>query len=287
MANLPPPLLVEQARRNMATRGEWQSFAEHRQRVTELLFESAAGDNPQTLCVLGAGNCNDLDLPELLNRFERIHLVDCDLAALEAGVSRQGLADNSQLVLHGDHDLTGIAGAIRSWTPASLPAAAEIDRVIQLARQAPLPEVGEQVAVCGSVCVLSQLLEGVAQALGSDHPRFLDLLQAVRQRHLETIASLLAPGGAGTLITDLVSSATAPQIVTAQDVAIPMLTGQLISDRNFFTGLNPAVLIQLLASNAILPGELRQIEPISPWRWNLGLRTYLVYAIRFRRRIAS
>ena len=43
------------------------------------------------LCVLGAGNCNDLDLRRLSERFDEIHLIDLDPAALGEAVRRQGV----------------------------------------------------------------------------------------------------------------------------------------------------------------------------------------------------
>ena len=119
--------------------------------------------------------------------------------------------------------------------------------------------------------------------MSENHPRFLELVQLVRRRHLEMLAELVAPGGAGLLITDLVSSDSAPQILTEQEVALPALVAQLIHQQNFFTGLNPAVLLQLLATEPRLKEKVREIEAIYPWRWKLGPRTYAVYAIRFRR----
>src|SRR6187399_585339 len=55
-------------------------YAPHRERVMALIPEQPAGG---TLCVLGAGRCDDLDLPRLARRFTRIHLVDLDGKAME------------------------------------------------------------------------------------------------------------------------------------------------------------------------------------------------------------
>lgn len=284
MADSLPSVLTEQERRNRATRGHWPLFADHRRTVTDLLL--ASGDSnkkPATLCVLGAGNCNDLDLLPLLTRFGTIHLVDWDAAALADGLSRQNLAGDLRLALHGGLDLTGIAAATSHWSPSQPPPEPEIDQAIRLASNAPLPEIDSGVDVCASVSLLSQLIESVARSLGEGHPRFLELLQAVRRRHLEMLVELVAPGGAGLLITDLVSSESAPQILTEKEVALPSLVAQLIQQRNFFTGLNPAVLLQQLSTDPRLLVQVREIEVVSPWRWNLGSRTYVVYAIRFLR----
>ena len=163
MADSPSPVLAEQERRNLATRGHWQLFADHRRRVTDLLQTSGhPTKKPATLCVLGAGNCNDLDLLQLLTYFGRIHLVDWDAPALEAGLARQDLAGDSRLVLHGGVDLSGIAMATSLWS-ANQPSDQEIEQAMRLADSAPLPEIGEAVDVCASVCLVSQLIEGVVR----------------------------------------------------------------------------------------------------------------------------
>jgi hypothetical protein len=249
--------LAEQQRRNRATQGHWQLFASHRQRVTDLLVSAAQAFAPHQprLCVLGAGNANDFDLPQLLARFGQIHLVDWDGEALAAGVDRQGLADNTAIVCHGGANLAA------PFLPKT---------------------IGGPVEVVASTCLLSQLIEGVAKLAGEGSPQHLDLVQAVRLAHLQTMAELLVTKGIGILITDLVSSDTVPQLVTAQEVEIAPLVARCIAERNFFTGLNPAVLLELFVSDPLLRSRTDQIQPLSPWRWNLGSRVYAVYGIRFR-----
>jgi len=44
-----------------------------------------------------------------------------------------------------------------------------------------------------STCVLSQLIEVVIQSVGVAHPRFLELVQAVRIGHLRLLMHLVAP----------------------------------------------------------------------------------------------
>ncbi len=97
---------------NAESSGQWDGFAEHRRHVTGRL-ESGLG----SLCVLGAGNCNDLDLITLLNAHREVHLVDLDPSALDRGAIRQGVADRPDLVLHGGLDVTGMLDAMARWSP--------------------------------------------------------------------------------------------------------------------------------------------------------------------------
>src|SRR5688500_17156136 len=92
-------LLDEQRHRNLDSRGQWEAFSAHRKRVTTLLLEAAHGRDQPSLCLLGAGNCNDVDLNQLMTAYARIHLVDCDTESLKAGAERQGLAGHPSLVL--------------------------------------------------------------------------------------------------------------------------------------------------------------------------------------------
>ena len=85
------PLAAEK-RNNNVTRELWSSYASHRRVMTGLVRSAAeVEDRPKlpTLCVLGAGNINDLRLAELLPRFSEIRLVDFDRHAVEGGIARQ------------------------------------------------------------------------------------------------------------------------------------------------------------------------------------------------------
>jgi hypothetical protein len=64
--------LSTQAKLNKSSAAAWEPFTSHREKVTALLTGSAAGGR---LCVLGAGNCNDLDLARLLLAYAEITLV--------------------------------------------------------------------------------------------------------------------------------------------------------------------------------------------------------------------
>ena len=81
-----PSGLVELHRAlNRETADSWRTFADHRARVTALALEAGG----ETCAVLGAGNCNDLDLEALAQRHREIHLVDLDREAVTRARERQ------------------------------------------------------------------------------------------------------------------------------------------------------------------------------------------------------
>lgn len=268
---------------NAETRDRWDTFTSHRANVTALL--AADGDPGKTrLCILGAGNCNDLDLPTLLNAHREVHLVDLDAEALADGVSRQGVADHPGLRTYGGVDVSGMLDTIGTWSaetsigPGELSACAE-----EPARRgaAMLPGPFDVVA---STCLLTQLIGSVVAAVGERHPRFLELVRAVREGHLRLLARLAAPGGTLILITDLVSSDTLPSLRSTPEGSLAGLLGQVARDRNFFHGVSPAALWSMTVQHPALAAELLGLDTAPPWRWDLGPRLYLVWALRWRKR---
>src|SRR3712207_5062684 len=104
MSGTPHAILATQAKYNRSTADSWQTYASHRAEIAALLEPLDAAASGGRLCVLGAGNCNDLHLPTLLERFDELHLVDIDAAAIANAVKRQGVAGSSGILLHGDAD---------------------------------------------------------------------------------------------------------------------------------------------------------------------------------------
>ena len=86
------------------------------------------------------------------------------------------------------------------------------------------------------------------------------------------------------LITDVVSSRTLPQLATILPAELPALVGQAIAARNFFSGMNPFVIKQLLETDEVLSTQLTDVRLSNPWVWNLGPRLYAVCAFTAKRR---
>ena len=77
--------VAEQIASNQSALGHEASFAEHRARLTREIAERAPASGRGRLCLLGAGNANDVDLELLAKRFAEVHLVDLDRDAVGRG----------------------------------------------------------------------------------------------------------------------------------------------------------------------------------------------------------
>ena len=270
----------QQTLRNRESRNAWSRFADHRQRVTQLVLDS--GKLGGKLCVLGAGNCNDLDLDALAHGFDEMHLVDLDSMALSFAIEQQSeCLSHTSVVLHGDVDVTAVLDQLEAWDEVEAVTDDAIDACLQQATQ-PVRQLPTGCDVTISICLLTQIIECVAKSLGEDHPRFLEVVAGLRTAHLQRLLTQTASGGRTLLITDLVSTDTAPQLREASGHTLPSVLAQLLQDKNFFTGLNPGVIHALLSQE--LAGLAHHVQIHAPWLWDLGPRMYAVYAASAQRR---
>ena len=274
-----------QAQANRSTRDHWRYFASHRAQIQGLILPEVGEAPPdgRRLCVLGAGNCNDIDLKALTEAFKEVHLVDLDAPALEAAVERQGVKGLPRVKLHGGVDLTGIAELFPKWEKAP-PTPAEVEAGAARALDwSTLPLGGPFDAVL-SPCLLSQLVGYASDVLGRAHPRRRELLVALRARHLRTLADLLAPGGTGVVVCDVASSAGYPELLDIRKEKLPDLLDRLTYTERGFDGLSPAKMRAAIAADPTIAPLLGPVQQVPPWLWTLGPRkTFLVYALRFRR----
>ena len=272
----------ELARRNRQSCELWEEYACHRRHVMELLAAAADQLRPRRLCALGAGNCNDLDLPKLLRSYNEIHLVDVDSAAVEAAVARQGAA-GPRVRIHGRMDVTGcLHSLIRDLSTNGIENG-QLDGWIEKIRTlAPFPQPSPFCVVV-SLGLVTQLAE-IAFSLvgGPDHPRGNDLLFALRNHHLRKILEMTRPGGVAVLITDVVSSATMPELEALDERVLPREMYRQVAAKNFFTGANPYALEAMFRNDADLASRVSEVEMLDPWRWQQGPRTLLVSGLRLR-----
>ena len=276
-----PPRLVDYHRKNnRATDARWEGFAEHRVRLTDLAL-AAPG---QTLAVLGAGNCNDLDLPALAARFREIHLVDLDEEALRRARERQPEAVAAKLVLHAPVDLSGAFDKLAAFK----------DRPATAAEQARLPAESTRKVLAAlpgpfdvvlSACMLSQLMHSCYVALGLQHPQLHLMAAALAVSHLRSLAAMIAPGGTGLLVTDTISSETYALEELWGDQPPLALLEEVDRANRVLTGTAPSFLRKILREDPevaplVSPGRL-----IEPWLWRFTDEiTFLVYALVFQRR---
>jgi hypothetical protein len=266
---------------NATSRDQWEAFAAHRRCLTAALGREAMGRGSR-LCVLGAGNANDLDLTALLSVHHEVHLVDIDSEALSSGAQRQGVAKHPGLRLHGGVDVTATLGFMSDWTPNSELGPADFDAMAAwpASRTAVvLPGGFDRVA---SACMLTQILETAAHSLGTDHRQLADARAALLVGHLRLLARLAARGGEGVLVTEITSSETIPELPALATDEVAELLTQLGRNGKHYRGVHPRQLLSTLRADSTLRPLIARATELMPWRWRLHDRTYLVGAIRFR-----
>ena len=274
-------LIQEQARRNTEADSAWALYAPHRARVTQLLLD-ALSSMGERLCLLGAGNLNDLDLAALSTAFREIVLVDVDAAALRRGLSRQGLAEDARFRVMAPTDVSGVFAELAAMKNDRQVGDEAIDGCLRtLAQSHGLVEHGRY-DVVASVGLLTQLIDGVNRSVGESHPRSWELVAAVRMQHLRLMLELTASGGTAVLVTEVVSSDSCPELLSVNEENLAKLVRHEVAARNFFTGTNPAALQQLLRTEVKLAEQLANVRFTEPWLWLFLARTYAVYGLTMR-----
>jgi hypothetical protein len=263
---MPRPSAIEtrQARNNAETAGHWELYAGHRRRLSDSIA-LALGSGGGRLCVLGAGNANDLDLGRLRRSAREVHLVDLDGEALRRAQARAG----GPLVLHAPVDVGLSPGRWRSAPPSAAQRRALPGRVAA-AVAAALPGPFDVVV---SDCLLTQLYEGCYRNLGSVS-WLRDVLALALAVHVEVMVALGA-GGRGLLVTDALSSETYP--LDEWPVGGERLH-ELGRQGRLFTGTAPPVLLSALRAAGAQSPRL-----LPPWPWRQAHAcTLLVYAVGFQ-----
>ena len=273
------PYAEQQLVRNRDSRNTWRRYAEHRHHVMRLLCDNS-NNGCQSVCVWGAGNANDLDLNRLLDVFSEVHLVDLDQEALLFAVEQQSLHETPTVVLHGGVDLLGIT-KLTANPSATQQNTVDVDRLLNHF-QTSVPPPCEHCDVVASVCLLSQLIEAIASIVGAGHPRLPELATAVRCHHVQRLLQATRPGGRAILVTEILSSDTFPTLPAIPKAGLRRALAQQINMRNFYTGLNPAILESLAEREPSIGRLCNGIAAHPPWQWNFGPRTYAVAAYEAR-----
>ncbi|MGB4741308.1 MAG: hypothetical protein WBH50_24175, partial [Fuerstiella sp.] len=273
------------------TAGLTDSYQRHREMVMQLISSTVkdllgtSGEKCSSLVLLGAGNCMDVDLPKLTELFKMIHLVDLDSAAAVTAVERsEGNAD--QFKIHAPVD---IAEPLLSLTSRDL--RAEEDnreqciKVLQaLSAENAVHEIPEADVVI-SLCVFTQMIDCLCSLIPEGHPTFTNALKAIRIGHLRRMLSMLRPGGVAIFVTDTASSKTAPILHKATDATIAEIVKQLVVDKNFYSGTNPAMLLADLNVLSRLPNGPDTVHTTDPWIWHIDERALATYAFRIQKKL--
>lgn len=273
-------ILEKQRERNISTSGHRDYYEGHRREVMALLREVSAGKKGR-LCILGAGNCNDTDLSLLSEWYSELHLVDWDAKSLQEGVIKQQFAPES-VILHTGVELTGVARYIERWKK-SAPSNQEINDVIALLSEPYDIGIGDAFDVVLSSSLLTQLIELPVALLGLKHPRMVEVSLKIRAAHFRLMSSLIAPGGTGVLVTELISSDTCEELKHYTEDQLPDLRDQLIREKRIFTGTNPNALIPALNADLFIAPKIEHARLTAPWRWQLApTRFFLAYGLVFK-----
>ncbi|EAQ77369.1 class I SAM-dependent methyltransferase [Blastopirellula marina] len=237
--------LAKLRKRNLDSAGDWKRYASHRRHTTRLILDAAPAKSSR-LCLLGAGNCNDIELTALSRTFREIHLVDLDKDAVEQGLKRQFSGLQGKIIIHAPVDL-------------------DDPDAISL-----LSSIGV-FDVVASICVLSQLIDAIPHQEMSKEEA-LPQIQQIRKRHFGLLSHLAGTDGSIVLAHEAVSSDSEPKVATSDDHLLGPLLVELAIQQRLFMGLNPAV----------IAGELLHLAPTHdltttpPWSWDFGPRCYVV-----------
>jgi len=274
---------------NTWTDSKWVEFKAHRVHVTNLLEElhqrvvhvSGARlpwEPHGTLCLLGAGNCNDVDLRRLLRRFQTIELVDIDADALARGISRQlsSAAATQRIKLHGSVDLFGVpydegtyeveidsSSSSRTSESHYERVAAELSRGSAAATLSTL--LSRRCDVVGATGLLPMLVVQLQRYLGLTQipvgERAMGgwdmALDVLCESYLRGLIAAVRPGGTVAHVSTLVfrSAALSNETFSETDVLL-----EYIERGNFFPATNPYSWITMdgggtLHSAALWPGR--------------------------------
>ncbi|TDJ34755.1 MAG: hypothetical protein E2O56_01885 [Gammaproteobacteria bacterium] len=261
------PARKKHIRYNRASAGLWRDFEGHRARVMDLLCREPTSGG--ALCVLGAGNCNDLDLSQLTALFADIHLVDLDGDAMDAAVVRQGLSPG-RFTLHGDVDLSGFMGLLDEQPT--------VDTWRKAINDLNLPELAGRFDVAISVCVLSQMGHTLAPFFEHDQAAGLELRDCLRRRHINLLGELLKPGGRAVLVADFMGSAGFPKLSLCDDADFAEVVEEGLTRERFYKQTTPALLHESIAGQ---PG-VGNLEAEAPWRWVMWPTHFAVCGFSWR-----
>ena len=249
--------------RNATTRNHRQQFSGHRANVMAAIC-SAQRMDADRLCILGAGNGNDLELLELLQRFAAIHLVDLDADALAHAVANAHCLD--RITMQGDCDVSGWMHQLETFRDKQLHDS-DVSDLLATSRNSQIEIQNAPFDVVVSTCILTQLIDSVLQIV-QPGPQLLQLAVEARRRHLQLMLDSLVDGGRGLLITDFVATTTLPDLMQIPEHEFQNRMTQALVDGNFFTGANPLAIRRLLTEDSGFNQQLSEVEVMPPWRWD-------------------
>jgi hypothetical protein len=273
----------EQAQRaeqrgNREGRDLWDRYAGHRERLTAEILRLAPEGGEGRVCLLGAGNTNDVDLAQLATRYAEIHLVDIDPGALSRSVGRQSAEVRARLRSHAPVDLSGLYHQLDS---GRLP---DQDVLVERGVAAVISRLPGAFDLAVSCCIISQMSWSLARTAGEDQALFTTLDQAMVNVHLRALLSLVKVDRPALVVADLVSSDRYPLDAAQPPSDLRALVDELAYNRLAYAACNPELMRRLIRSDRALAALCDRPQIGTPWLWDGSQeRTYLVYPMLIRR----
>lgn len=260
---------------NLQARGARARWASHRANVMRIVRRIPS--TGRRIALLGAGHLHDVELDELMRRYEHVTLVDLDAETVLATVAEYPHAA-AQCTIHAPVDLTGLFDVL----PLMGCNEDGLNRAIALMTNHRCAVAGAPFDLTVSLGVLTQLLQAVID-VGFDAEDIPRASLIVRDKHLNDLLRLTRPGGTIVIVTDIVSTASAPELAQIPKEHLEFHLAQLVAAGNFFTGTNPYRIIALLQSAH--RAEVARARFIGPWLWPVTSdRQHLTGAIVVRKR---
>jgi hypothetical protein len=271
--------IEEQRASNRSGTSYFDAFENHRRHLTALVIGRTPEGSSETLCVLGAGNLNDLEIERVLLHFAEVHLVDLDRAAIERSLERVPAELRSRCVLHAPVDLGGLLERLDRWAALRVTQEELIRHPDAVARSV-TEALGGPFSVVVSACLLTQIQFSTLQVLGDRHPLFEAVRLTTTVTHLRVLNRLIAPGGRGVFAADLTSNQTYPLDRLPPDADLRAVYAELLSKKNVIYVSHPDVIRSLSSEDPVLAKGLELRGPVDVWLWNNGpSRVFLVYAL--------
>jgi hypothetical protein len=265
---------------NKESRSFASYFANHRAQLTEQILALASSKG--RLCLLGAGNCLDVDLARLAENFDEVHLVDIDRDAVKFAKSRLTPLLAAKVFLHAPLDLSGLNTCISDWrdmktTPEAFMSFPD-DSSAAISRLLPGPF--DAVVSC---CLVSQILLTFRLALGEQHMLFQAGLITLLVTHFKVMRALINNQGRALLVTDvssnqICSEAELNEFEKSSCIHADQLLDDLARENKLFNYLDPKLLTTLVQQDPSLSESSELSPPQKIWLWRNGpQRTFLVY----------
>ena len=275
--------IKQQKRSNKDSLKYHPHFEAHRLKQTEVLL-SCLNKSTKSVCVLGAGNCYDLNLDALVNQVESVHLVDIDREALTRARSKLHTKLRDKITLHAPVDVSGANKYLEDWRDMRVQAE-DLMTFPEAAVESLLDKLGGQFDVVLSSCLLSQLQLVYRQVMGESHPLYQAGIVTLIITHFRLLLSLCKSGGRALFVSDVSSNDIAPLDQYQQGSSMLDPLTELGRTNQLFNYLEPQFLQTLNEQDPFLHAQIRSNNLLDAWLWKNGpLRTFLVYAMELERR---